>query len=56
MPPTENVPESLEVMKVHSDWHTTFMIYLMKVHSDWHTTFMIYLMKRGLPDDKDERE
>jgi hypothetical protein len=41
MPPTENVPESLEVMKVHSDWHTTFMI---------------YLMKRGLPDDKDERE
>jgi hypothetical protein len=27
-PPIESISESLEVMKIHSDWHTLFMIYL----------------------------
>jgi hypothetical protein len=27
-PPSEGIIESLEVMKVHSYWHTPFMVYL----------------------------
>jgi hypothetical protein len=40
-PLVENKPESLDTMMVHSDWCTTFMI---------------YLRIGGLPDDKDEYE
>jgi ribonuclease HI len=40
-PPAESISESPEVMEVHSDWRTLFLI---------------YLRTRGLPDDKDERE
>jgi hypothetical protein len=29
---------------------------IMIVHSDWRTPFMIYLKTGGLPEDKDERE
>jgi hypothetical protein len=29
---------------------------VMMVHSDWCTLFMIYLKTGGLPEDKDERE
>jgi hypothetical protein len=28
----------------------------MEIHSDWHTSFMIYLRTGGLPEDKDECE
>jgi hypothetical protein len=27
-PPSENITESPEVMEIHSDWHTSFIIYL----------------------------
>jgi hypothetical protein len=27
-PPRKGITESLEVMKIHSDWHTLFMLYL----------------------------
>jgi hypothetical protein len=40
-PPSESITESPEVMEIHSDWHTPFMIY-----------FRI----GGLPEDKVERE
>jgi hypothetical protein len=40
-PPAESIFESPEAMEVHSDWRTTFMI---------------YLRTGGLPDDKDKRE
>jgi ribonuclease HI len=29
---------------------------VMEIHSDWHTPFMIYLRIGGLPEHKDERE
>jgi hypothetical protein len=29
LPPTESISESPEVMKIHLDWHTLFMMYLM---------------------------
>jgi hypothetical protein len=38
-PPNESIYESPEVMEVHSDWRTPFMI---------------YLRTGGLPEDKDE--
>jgi hypothetical protein len=41
LPPSENITESPEVMEIHSEWHTPFMI---------------YLRTRGLPEDKVERE
>jgi hypothetical protein len=28
---------------------------VMEIHSDWHTSFMIYLRTGGLPEDKDKR-
>jgi hypothetical protein len=40
-PPSESTTESLEVMEIHLDWRTVFMIY-----------FMI----GGMPEDKDDRE
>jgi hypothetical protein len=40
-PPSESITESPEVMEIHSDWHTPFMIY-----------FRI----GGLPEGKVERE
>jgi hypothetical protein len=40
-PPSESITESPEVMKIHSDWHTPFMIY-----------FRI----GGLPEDKVDHE
>jgi hypothetical protein len=40
-PPIESISESPEVMEIHSDWRTPFMIY----RRTW-----------GLPQDKDERE
>jgi hypothetical protein len=40
-PSTETIPESPE---------------LMEIHSDWRTPFMIYLRIGGLPKDKDEHE
>jgi hypothetical protein len=40
-PLSENITESPEVMKIHSDWRTPFMI---------------YLRARGLPEDKVEHE
>jgi hypothetical protein len=40
-PPAESISESPEIMKVHSNWHTLFMIYLKTGAS---------------PDDKDECE
>jgi hypothetical protein len=40
-PPVESILESPEVMEIHSDWHTPFML---------------YLRTRGLPEDKDELE
>jgi hypothetical protein len=39
--PKESITESPEVMEIHSDWHTPFMI---------------YLRTRGLPEDKIDRE
>jgi hypothetical protein len=39
--PSENITESPEVMKIHSDWRTPVMI---------------YLRIGGLPEDKVERE
>jgi hypothetical protein len=39
--PIESISESPEVMEIHLDWRTPFMIYLRTV---------------GLPEDKDERE
>jgi hypothetical protein len=27
-PPSESITESPKVMKIHSDWHTSFIIYL----------------------------
>jgi hypothetical protein len=39
--PSESVTESPEVMEIHSDWHTSFMIYL-KIG--------------GLPEDKVDHE
>jgi hypothetical protein len=36
-PPNEGITESLEVMEIHSDWHTPFMV---------------YLRMGGLPEDK----
>ena len=41
MPPVESISESPEVMEVHSDWRTPFMI---------------YLKTGGLPDDKSGSE
>jgi ribonuclease HI len=41
LPPPRCITESLEVMKIHSDWRTPFMI---------------YLRTRGLPEDKVECE
>jgi hypothetical protein len=41
LPQTDSISESLEVMKIHSDWCTTFMI---------------YLRTGGLPEDKNEHE
>jgi hypothetical protein len=41
MPLAENMFESIEVMEVHSDLFTPFMI---------------YVRTGGLPDDKDEHE
>jgi hypothetical protein len=40
-PPAESISESPEVMEVHFDWHTPFII---------------YLRIGGSLDDKDERE
>jgi hypothetical protein len=40
-PPTESLSERHEVMEIHSDWRTPFMI---------------YLSIRGLPEDKDEHK
>jgi hypothetical protein len=37
----ESMSESLEIMEIHSNWRTPFMI---------------YLKTRGLPEDKDKRE
>jgi hypothetical protein len=41
LPPPDNIIESPEVMEIHSDWRTPFMI---------------YLRTGGLPDDKVECE
>jgi hypothetical protein len=41
MPPIESTSESPEIMKIHSNWRTPFMI---------------YLRMGGLPEDKYERE
>jgi hypothetical protein len=41
LPPPADITESPEVMEIHSDWHTPFMIYLSTV---------------GLPKDKVEGE
>jgi hypothetical protein len=40
-PPIESTTESLEVMEIHLDWHTLFMI---------------YFMTGGMPEDKVDRE
>jgi hypothetical protein len=40
-PPNESISESHEVMEIHSDWHTLFMM---------------YLRIGGLPEDKVEHE
>jgi ribonuclease HI len=40
-PPSESITEAPEVMEIHSDWHTTFMI---------------YLRTGGLPKDKADHE
>jgi hypothetical protein len=41
LPPTESIFESPEVLEIHSDRHTPFMV---------------YLRTGGLPEDKDEHE
>jgi hypothetical protein len=40
-PPSESITESPEVMEIHSDWRTPFII---------------YFRTGGLPEDKVERE
>jgi hypothetical protein len=41
LPPNESITDSPEVMEIHSDWRTSFMI---------------YLRTRGLPEDKVKHE
>jgi hypothetical protein len=45
---SQEIPSSIEGISESPE--------VMEIHSDWRTTFMIYLRIGGLPEDKDKRK